>query len=125
MGRDLIGLFDTLYRPIGFLFNRIKFSLVLFFFDLRMRIHQKINCNSSSIELANYKTNQWLCIKKREKTKRFLEKENALFFRVEQFEAILRCDMIDMKKLKLLAFNGKSGLRIIKKEVSPFLHHRS
>jgi len=33
---------------------------------------------------------------------------------VEQFEAILRCDMIDMKKLKLLSFNGcpdENGIR--------------
>lgn len=26
---------------------------------------------------------------------------------MEQFEAVLRCDIIDIKKLKLLAFNGK------------------
>ena len=27
-------------------------------------------------------------------------------YRLEQFESLLKCDIIDMKKLKILAFNG-------------------
>jgi hypothetical protein len=46
--------------------------------------------------------------------RRFLFEINFLFNfnRIEQFETLFKSDLIDLKKLKILAFNGKSKKRM-------------